>query len=216
MVESEREQFGTLIQAMAATFRRECDEPMVLGYWLGLSDLPINLIAQAVGRAIRECKFCPSVFELRELAGCVTKRTRAVLAWQTAVASLDYYRTVDFEDRRINAVIHALGGWCGFCEQSDNPAEFDKWTQQRFLELYDRLDGVNVHGEQCAPCEGYFATAVGCHDREATEQRNPARFIECEYRESLPELAGNKSLPPVVKNDSQRLLKSPDYERTER
>jgi hypothetical protein len=66
---SEREKFAVGLRALGAVFRTEVTEALIEGYWLGLDDVELTPLGQAMRRAIRECKFMPSPAELREFAG---------------------------------------------------------------------------------------------------------------------------------------------------
>ncbi len=68
MEESDRPRFALAIEAMAATFRAEATPALLLGYWMGLGDLPLDDVHTAIGKAIRECEFMPTVARLRILA----------------------------------------------------------------------------------------------------------------------------------------------------
>src|SRR3990167_6619666 len=60
----------------------------------------------------------------------------AVLAWDTAIKTAqkyDYYYTVCFEDRIVNGVIRAMGGWEAF---SSMLIENQPFERKRFIELY--------------------------------------------------------------------------------
>lgn len=157
--DQEREQCVKLIAAMARTFSRDADEATFTGYELGLSDVPLDRIKQAVVRAIRELKFMPTVAELRELAGELTADVRAVKAWdafQKAVVRHGYYKSVDFDDPVINATVRNLGGWERVC---DLPAsEFDKWFRKDFERCYKAFCQAGIGPDAGAPLLGY-------HDR---------------------------------------------------
>jgi len=157
---TERRDLVRLIAALAATFNREADEAMFEGYELGLCDLPVPAVKLAVGRAIRECKFMPTVAELRELSGELLPQDRAILAWDVfskAVPRHGYTASVDFEDPLINATIRNLGGWERCC--SLQPDEFDKWLRKDFERTYQALLRSGASAKATAPLIGY-------HDRQ--------------------------------------------------
>lgn len=143
-----------LIQALASTFGRECDDGMVLGYMLGVDDLSLAELKHAVSVAIRECTFMPAPVELRRLAGKTSVEQRAILAWDAvcdAAGRIGSYSAVVFEDLVINATIRSMGGWPELLSRTGD--EFDKWSRQEFLKTYVRLDGVSG-AEQCRPLPG--------------------------------------------------------------
>lgn len=157
--DQDREQFVKLITALARTFGRDADEATFRGYELGLSDVPIDRIQQAVVRAIREKKFMPTVAELRELAGELTPDVRAVKAWdafQNAVVAHGSYKSVDFDDPVINATVRNLGGWERVCGLPVD--EFDKWLRRDFERCYQAFCQAGITSEAGAPLLGH-------HDR---------------------------------------------------
>jgi hypothetical protein len=154
-----RPQFVTVITALARTFSRDIDEATFTGYEMGLSDIPIDRIKTAVARAIRERKFMPTVFEIRELAGELTPDTRVVKAWdafQRAVVAHGSYASVDFDDPVINATVRNLGGWERVCGLPCS--EFDKWLRKDFVKTYTALCQMGIGPDAGAPLLGY-------HDR---------------------------------------------------
>jgi len=159
MIETDRPQFVLAMAAMAATFRREATEALLTGYWMGLNDLPVEDINQAVARAMRTKTFMPAVAELRELAGEMTVDQRAVKAWgafEMAVKAHGGYASVDFDDQTINATIRNLGGWERLCELP--ASEFDKWLRKDFAKAYHGLASTRLSAEEAAPL-------IGEHDR---------------------------------------------------
>lgn len=68
---ADRVRFGTVIQALAATFRVDVTEALLEGYRIGLDDLEQELFEQAARRALRECRFMPTPAELRSFARSV-------------------------------------------------------------------------------------------------------------------------------------------------
>ena len=153
--------FRNAIAGMALTFRCDVSETIFDGYWMGLSDLAIEAIEASVVRAIRTCKFLPTVVELRELSGEVPTEARALRAWEAfnrAVVSHGYYHSVDFDDRVINATIRNLGGWEAVCT-IEGRDEWDIWLRKRFIKTYTVLavGGISEDGAQ---------PLIGCFDRE--------------------------------------------------
>lgn len=69
MTEDDRPRFAALVAAVAETFNETVSTARAEGYWLGLSDLPIEAVQAACATAIRESKFFPRPAELRSLAG---------------------------------------------------------------------------------------------------------------------------------------------------
>lgn len=166
-----------LIAAMAATFGKEADEAMLMGFELGLSDMPPDDVERAVSRAIRECKFLPTVRELRELAGEMPVESRAVIAWgevRRAISREGGYRTVSFSDGACNAAIRQMGGWARLCQYTTD--EIDKVVGPQFKKSYAALTQFGYSGELSAPLPGLIAAD---NAGKGAEEWNPAiAYIE--------------------------------------
>lgn len=159
MLKTDAAEFATIVQAIAAAFRQEPTEAMTHGYWLALDDLELPAVRRAAKRALRECKFMPTASELRELAGDMRPDDRAVLAWdafERAVVSQGGYRSVDFDDRLINATVRSLGGWQRCCEM--NPEQFDTFLRKDFERIYATLCRTGVSADRAAPLLGIHAS----------------------------------------------------------
>jgi hypothetical protein len=145
---------------MGEGYRQTVTAATIAAYELGLGDLPIVAIEQAVKRALRTSKFMPTPAELRELAGEAKPEDRAVLAWsafERAVLQHGGYASVCFDDAVINATVRSLGGWQRCCGLP--PEEFDKWLRKDFLQAYSAFCRAGVGPDAAAPL-------VGIHDQQ--------------------------------------------------
>lgn len=164
----DKAQFAGLLEALATTFGKQVDKAMLLGYWMGLSDLTESALERACMKAIRTCKFMPKPAELRELAGILSPAAQAALAFadvDRALAVCGYYRSPNFEDVVINATIRNLGGWLRVCELS--PEEFDKWFRKDFERVYAIYAERGVGTEAGQPLIGYFEQQNAAHGHDA-------------------------------------------------
>ena len=148
--------FAELIAGLSATFGKEADRPLLIGYEMALDDLPIQNVALAVGRAIRECEYMPTGARLRELAGVVPLESRAAIAWgclRKAIATHGAYRSICFDDTAINATVRNLGGWERICgtEAGD---EFEKWLRKEFERVYVGFCKLGCSPEMAGPLVG--------------------------------------------------------------
>lgn len=167
--------FTDLITALAATFNREADEATFLGYEMALSDLSIEAVELAVQKAVRQCHFMPTGAELRELAGDVGPKERAVIAFGCVAETIKrhgYYDSVSFDDPLINAAIRNLGGWERVSLIEDHE-EFDKWFRKEFERVYIALCRTGASAEACKPLMGHYDKANG---HAGYEQKAPLRI----------------------------------------
>ena len=156
MGDSEKREFLLAMAALAATFRQEASEAVFEGYWRGLRDLPLAAVNVAVDRAMRECKFLPTVCELRERAGVISPADRAITAWgivRQAVDQYGCYRSVNFDDPVINATVRTLGGWKDFDDRLI--ADRETWTHKEFLETYGAYCRTGIAHDRGGHLIGY-------------------------------------------------------------
>ena len=182
--------FRNAIAGMALTFRRDVAEVLFDGYWMGLSDLPIEATEHAVQRAIRSCKFMPTVAELRELSGELTPEARALRAWDLfnrAVATHGIWRSVDFDDPVVNATVRSLGGWQATYEVDD----WDTFYRHRFLKTYQTLAVTGISASAALPLGGL------------SESQKAPDLIECNMPPHPP------GIVPALPHTPARRLASP-------
>lgn len=151
------------VTVMGEAFRQKITTLTLRAFEIGTADLPIEDVERACLRAITECRFMPTVSELRRLAGIIPTEARNVLAWgvfQKAVREQGVYRSVDFDDPLINATVRLLGGWEQICE-IESGEQFDTWLRKRFETTYQNLCETGCSGEYCRPL-------IGICDRDNT------------------------------------------------
>lgn len=185
-------------------------EMTFLAYEMGLDDLTIEAIEHATRRAIKSCKFVPSVPELRELCGCLTIEQRTVKAWDAfnhAMRKWNYYHSIVFDDPALNATVHNLGGWMPLSERwADKPIEeWDTWLRKDFERVYRAFVSSGSWGENgTTPLVGYY-------DRENRSKATPgARPYLVEFKTGLPALPGQDqvTLPRIGTNRISDLTNS--------
>lgn len=159
MTPKEKPRFVQAILAMAATFRTEPSEPLYQGYWMGLSDLPLEAVEQAIATALRTSEFLPTVARIRELAGvrAPDPAERSTKAWATVMdcmGRLDYYDSVSFDDPVVHATIRALGGWMRFWERLEG--EGREWLGKEFTKGYQHLMATGFSDSAAGYLAGYF------------------------------------------------------------
>lgn len=149
MIESDKRAFRDLIAALMEAFQREATNGIFISYWLGLRDLELDAVREAVASVFRECKHCPPPAELRELAIGIRSEDRAIAAWSDVqrASSVSYMADLDFGDTTINAVVRHLGGRASFFSRLVESVESEKWLRVEFLKAYQSLSRLNVSEE---------------------------------------------------------------------
>ena len=162
MDERDRPSFENLLLALGATFRVEITAPLRVGYWLGLRDLPIDAVQEAVAKAMTGSRFMPVPRELRDLAGVASSEQKAIMAWAAvkgAIREVGSYRSVSFDDPTTNAAVRSLGGWPRVC--GTDSEELDKWTAKEFQRLYRELAPLHLHQDLTRYLPGLFEMGGG-------------------------------------------------------
>ena len=173
MTPTDKPSFVTTVTALFETFGREVSDAQLLGYWRGLSDLPIDRVQHAVDRAFREHeKFVPTPAELRKLAGERSPEDAAVDAWADLLGnvSVGCYATVSFRDRVVNATIRAMGGWVTVCDRFAEGQSQEKWIRQEFIRAYVAIAKRSLGEEEIRPLGGLSEVA---YDRSTGKLTKP-------------------------------------------
>lgn len=134
MEKSDDQKFAGLMAMLATAFGQENTELRIEVYFDALQDFTIEEVEGVVYLAIKTLKFFPKVAELRELVEGAPE-DRALLAWQMAVDTRNYYGGADFVDDPIipYCLQEIFGGYMEFCEKTLDEL---KWEEKRFLNLY--------------------------------------------------------------------------------
>lgn len=149
------------VAMLAEAFGRPTTDAMLEAYRIGLSDLPADIVEKAASVAVRERKYMPTASEIRELAGCVRREDRPLLAWmavERAIGAVGSYKSPDFDDRIINAAIRSIGGWVRLCGLGGN--ELDVWARREFLAAYGALQRSVPSDDALAPLAGLGSSQV--------------------------------------------------------
>ena len=76
MTKNDHERFGKVLLALASAFRTELDEMIIPGYWMGLSDLPLEKFERACKDLAKSLDRMPTVADIREATRKVPSRQR--------------------------------------------------------------------------------------------------------------------------------------------
>lgn len=150
--------FAMMINALASAFKKELSPAMLMAYASATKDFSVPQLRYAIQYATKHLKFMPAPSELRQIAmDTHLAEARANLAWATvleAVSRVGWYKSVDFEDKTINATIRLLGGWQYLCETLNNRNLH--FIRKDFLSLYKDLLMRGVSNKLAQHLEGEF------------------------------------------------------------
>lgn len=146
---------GAAVTALAEVFNRQLSAPAIGAYVRAIEGLPDEQLRAALDNAAKTLRFMPAPAELREMAGVLSDKDRAIQAWDEVLRAVPMgpYRHIDFEDGTINATIRNLGGWPNFLMGFDT-AENEGWTRQRFVKAYESLAKGRLTGDVVLPLPG--------------------------------------------------------------
>src|SRR3990167_543645 len=151
-----------VIASLLETFGKEVTPMILMGYWMGLDDLPLQVVKDAVSKAVRAFKFLPTVAELRELAGvkAVPPEALGAEAWERVMREIrdtGSYGNPVFDDPNIATAINRMGGWQSLCGGRESEW-LHKWGKKEFISEYS---SVAMYGaspsEQTKRLEGRHA-----------------------------------------------------------
>lgn len=107
-------------------------------YWNACSELTIEQFSEAVNKIMRTktMQIFPPPAEIMEAIGDSIE-DKALLAFDTLINALDYYRSVVFEDGTIGKVVEAMGGWSVVNDWKTDDRRFHR---AEFIKLYKTYD----------------------------------------------------------------------------
>ena len=157
---------GLLFEA----FDKDLTKTKLEAWQMSVGHLADEQFLQAVKRCLAECKFIPKPADLLERVqghGAMGEGAEdlAIQAWdQLARATQRYgkYRSIDFEDKAINAAVRSLGGWTQLCEQQSD--EFNKWTRLNFMRAYQAYQRGGISEESARYLPGVAEKENGFAD----------------------------------------------------
>ena len=136
--------------------RAEVNEGTNKVYLMTLQDIEPLILKAAVLKHITECKWFPTVAELREAAGCVLERANGepdgYTAWAEVLQQIDRvgsYRVPQFSFKRIQKALDGIGGWKALC-MSENLVS----DRMRFIEAYNVYEARDKETRQMLPAVG--------------------------------------------------------------
>lgn len=130
---------STLHQLFLAYPNTQASKATIAIYLRLLSDIPLDELRIVVDQCIAECKFLPTVAEVRDRWHSLTLnlgQLNSAEAWGMVTAEImriGSWGAPHFEDSRISQVVKAMG-WLNIC-QSDVPGV----DRAQFMRMFDQL-----------------------------------------------------------------------------
>ena len=130
MTNDDRHEFTKIMFVLAETFKEPMSDLRLEGYWLGLSDLPLDNIRDAAAQAVRACKFFPRPSELREIADG-SREDDTEKAWQLYKAEarrIGGYGSPTLDAALAETLVLVFGSWQAACWTDFSP---EMWASKR-------------------------------------------------------------------------------------
>jgi hypothetical protein len=180
MKKTDKTEFLVALSSVAELFGKTLTDATIELWWSVLKDLPLEDIKSGFSRHLRDAergRFMPAPADI--IGKTVAKRT-ALVAWaevEEHMRLVGAYRSVEFADGTINAVIKDMGGWPWLCRQNlDEP-----WTQREFerryreyqgygRELHERLIGISDQENTNSGYLAYVKPAIQIGDGGSMKQ----------------------------------------------
>lgn len=140
--------FKQAILALAEAYGTKPTETRVRVYRKALADLTTEQFTRACAAALRECRWFPTVAELRAHAESSGDDV-GLLAWarlQDLASAVGAYGAVELDAPTGQALSDVFGSWPEFCAQEDGPQLATR--RQEFLAAYRRARRLSVEGER--------------------------------------------------------------------
>ena len=155
--ESDFQRIRSAIETLAEVFHRSLTDTALDLYVQAVGDLEVAALDTAISAAAAGSMHFPCPAEIRELAGAATPtaQDRAALAFQAlreAISRIGGFRSPDFEDALINAVVRNLGGWQRACEMP--LSQYYGNYREDFMCIYEMFCRLGPSDEMTAPLVG--------------------------------------------------------------
>lgn len=176
-IDSEVE-IAKLVGALAVSFpHTQISSETIKVYISMLRDIPLEILTVAVGQAIADCEFFPTVRALREIAFNLTSelstRPTAGEAWGILFKEIRHtgsYKLPHFDDPIIARVVQMMG-WRELCLSETQMAD-----RAHFMKIYDTLLNREINEAKLLPAaralrhSSTHALPAGADDRLLAEE----------------------------------------------
>lgn len=149
--------FQSKMAMLGEMYDKKMTGALLDGYWMVLCDMSDEEFVGSIKAILSGRKFAsfPKPAEILDFAK-PDLESIATIAWsdvERAIYKAGKYESVSFEDRIVNSVIDALGGWVFVCSQDISEM---KWLKKEFVKLY------SIHSKR----EDHPTHLIGIAERE--------------------------------------------------
>lgn len=149
--------FQSKMAMLGEMYDKKMTGALLDGYWMVLCNMSDEEFVGSIKAILSGRKFAsfPKPAEILDFAK-PDLESIATIAWsdvERAIYKAGKYESVSFEDRVVNSVIDALGGWVFVCSQDISEM---KWLKKEFVKLY------SIHSKR----EEHPTHLIGIAERE--------------------------------------------------
>ena len=139
MNSAEKPEFLKRLLGLAEIFTMKLSEQAIELYWLTLRDLALEDFSKAANVLARQARFFPKPVEFREaiLPPVAFLAAEAYRKVEEAFRKAGVYRSVEFDDPTIHAVIEHLGGWQEYCNTPDDKLVFWRRDFEKYYAIFN-------------------------------------------------------------------------------
>ena len=147
---NERQDFAARLNAVWALYDKVPTEGVLSIFWETMKGLSLREVSAALSRHVTDPdrgQFAPKPADLiRQMEGDTESQAMQAwsLAWRT-VGTVGTYRSVQFDDPIIHAVVHDMGGWIKFGEFTVNEEPFRAKDFVTFYRAYKARRAIPEH-----------------------------------------------------------------------
>ncbi len=168
MIVSEKKRFMEALGTLAEIQRVKLSDLLLKTYWASLERYDIEVVENAISKAIDQLKFFPKPSELHELIGGNAEDQAEVESAKAfkAIRSVGSYESVCFDDPITQAVVaQYFGGWVKFCQETMESTEH--FRKKEFVKMYASYKRSNMqHG-------GHLAGIIETQNNADLSIKNP-------------------------------------------
>ncbi len=151
MVKADFENFARMLALTGEQYGKTLSPDLIEFYFEGLSHLPIETVRAALNKHIRNTdtgQFMPKIADVIRACEGRTEDVAygALVELQRAFSSVGAWRSVEFADPIIGAVVRDMGGWPELCGR-----DAEEWTQFGSKDFLKRYRIYKERGTVSAP-----------------------------------------------------------------
>ena len=149
MLDTDKQEFRSMMMAAGEVYGREVTQPMAAIYLSALANVSIEQVQEAMMAHMQNPdsgQFFPKPADLiKQMTGTTKQQDaaiedRAAIAWaciERDIRRIGSYGTLKLEDKQALATVKAMGGWQSICQTETSKME---WKRKEFIRMYETFE----------------------------------------------------------------------------